>query len=38
MEEAGDKLVFYLSISSSDGWTNKGHKQELGRFADELSD
>jgi hypothetical protein len=38
MEEVGDKLVFYLNVSSSDEWTDRGRKQELGRFAKELSD
>jgi hypothetical protein len=38
MEEVGDKFVFYLSISSSYGWIDRGHKQELGRFVKELSD
>jgi hypothetical protein len=38
MEEVGDKFVFYLSISSLDGWIDKGRKQEIGRFVKKLSD
>jgi hypothetical protein len=38
MEEVGDKFVFHLNVSSSDGWTDRGRKQELGRFAEKLSD
>jgi hypothetical protein len=38
MEEVGDKFFFYLTISSSDGRTNRGHEQELGRFVKDLSD
>ena len=38
MEEVGDNFVFYLSISSLDGWIDKGHKQEIGRFVKKLSD
>jgi hypothetical protein len=38
MEEAGDKFVFYLSISSSNRWIDRGHEKELGRFDKELSD
>jgi hypothetical protein len=38
MKEVGDKFVFYLSVSSSDGWIDRGHKHELGRFAEDLSD
>jgi hypothetical protein len=38
MEESREKLVFYLSVSSSDRWTDIGHEQELGRFVKELSE
>jgi hypothetical protein len=38
MEKAGDKFVFYISISSSNGWADISHEQNLGRFVEELSD
>jgi hypothetical protein len=38
MEEVGDKFVFYLSVSSSDGWIDRGHEQDLGRFVKKVSD
>ena len=38
MEEFGDKFVFYLSISSSNGWIDRSPEQELGRFVKKLSD
>jgi hypothetical protein len=38
MEEVGDNFVFYLSISSSNGWIDRSHEQELGRFAKKISD
>ena len=38
MEEAGDKLVIYLSLSSSEGWVDRSCEQELGRFTKEPSD
>jgi hypothetical protein len=37
MEEVGENFVFYLSISSSDGWIDKGRKHEIVRFAKKLS-
>jgi hypothetical protein len=38
MEEAGDKFVIYLSVSSLYGWTNRSCEQKLGRFVEEPSD
>jgi hypothetical protein len=38
VEEVGDKFVIYLSVSSSDGWTDRSHEHKLGRFAKEPSD
>jgi hypothetical protein len=38
MEEVGDKFVFRLNISSSNGWTDRGHEQDLGIFVKKLSD
>jgi hypothetical protein len=37
-KKAGNKTVIYLGLSSSDGWTNRSGKQELGRFTKKPSD
>ena len=38
MEEAGDKFVFYLSVSSSDGWIDRSCELKFGIFTKEPSD
>jgi hypothetical protein len=38
MENDGDKFVFYLRVSSSNGWIDISCEKNLGRFVKEPSD
>jgi hypothetical protein len=38
MEEAGNKIFVYFSLSSSDGWTDRSCEQNSRRLAEELGD